>query len=62
LPLAIRAVQKLQNSISYHYGDRGRSSLINFLKIKWAEDLTLEIISFKSKYEGVKNGRSKRIE
>ena len=34
----------------------------NHNKIKWAEDLSLEIISFKSKYEGVKNGRSKRIE
>jgi hypothetical protein len=31
-------------------------------KIKWAEDLTPEIISFKSKYKGVKNGRSKRID
>jgi hypothetical protein len=30
--------------------------------IKGAEDLTPEIISFKSKHEGVKNGRSKRIE
>jgi hypothetical protein len=31
-------------------------------KIKGAEDLTPEVISFKSKYKGVKNGRSKRIE
>jgi hypothetical protein len=27
-----------------------------------AEDLTQDIFSFKSKYEGVRNGRSKRIE
>jgi len=33
-----------------------------FNKIKWTEDLTPEIISFKSKYKGVKNGRSKGIE
>jgi hypothetical protein len=31
-------------------------------KIKRAEDMTPEVISFKSKYKGVKNGRSKRIE
>ena len=30
-------------------------------KISGAEGLTPEKISFKSKYEGVKNGRSKRI-
>jgi hypothetical protein len=30
-------------------------------KIKWAEDLAPEIISFKSKYKGAENGRRKRI-
>jgi len=39
---------------------RALKNLLN--KIKLAEDLTLEVILFKSKYEGVKNGRSKRIE
>ena len=43
-------------------GNKGRFSLIIISKRKWAEDMALTIFSFKSKYEGVKNGRSKRIE
>ena len=39
-----------------------KALLVKIWKMTWAEDLTLEIISFKSKYEGVRNGRSKRIE
>jgi hypothetical protein len=31
-------------------------------KIKWAEDLAQDIFTFKSKYKGVRNGRSKRTE
>ena len=48
----------LKNAIINRYA----SFLNNLLgKIDWSENLTPEIIPNKSEYEGVKNGRSKRI-